>query len=523
VLYGWVIMWALMYRDCTVALMKHEVWDTLVFVTGMAPLLLAMLVNGGFLFLTIIGLPIIGAVYVRKRNALVPDDARIFTGRHFRLLGKRALKSVGIKLKETTLADGKVGGAATKILLMRKDGKTLEMISGALLASDANQSDAVQAVKQVIESSINARATDIHVEPTANALNIRFRIDGILHPLPPYPAALGPSMVSVIKVLSDMNIAEKRRPQDGTFTGQLDNKDLDFRVATSATVYGETMSLRILDRNRELITLDKLGMDPKMRARFQQLVNGPHGMIVVSGPTGAGKTTTLYAALMELDAFQKNIMTIEDPIEYSVNNITQMSLNPKAGITFASALRSILRQDPNVIMVGEIRDAETARVAMQAAMTGHMVLTTLHANDTVISLFRLLDLGVEQYLISSSLACILAQRLVRILCTQCRAPYEPRADFLPKIGLKPNPNQPVYFYKAVGCPACNGTGYYGRTGVFEMLAPNDRIREIVRTNPSEKLIRDEARKIGLRTLMEDGVGKVVQGATSLKELQRVTK
>ncbi len=318
-----------------------------------------------------------------------------------------------------------------------------------------------------------------------------------------------------------MDIAERRKSQDGTFSGKLGDRVMDFRSATSSSVHGETMSIRILDRDRDLIRLERLGMDPRARAMFTRIINAPHGMLSVSGPTGSGKTTTLYAALSEIDAYQKNILTIENPIEYRLDNITQTSVNPKAGITFAGAMRSMLRQDPDVIMVGEIRDAETARTALQAAMTGHFVFTTLHANDAVTSLFRLLDLGVEPYLISSALTAVMAQRLLRLLCKACRVPYVPKPEFVKKIGL--DPSKVTHFYKAQGCELCQGTGYMGRTGIFELLVINDMLRDLIRENPSIRLIKEEAKAAGLVSLQEAGLQKVVRGETSLKELIRVTK
>ncbi len=407
----------------------------------------------------------------------------------------------------------------TSIILTRKDGQPLDAIE-----TDSQRhtpSEALVTVNRILETAVRARATDIHIEPTGEQLNIRLRIDGILHELPPYPLHLGERMVTVVKVLADMDITEKRKPLDGAFAGKLDGRDLDFRVASSGTVHGQTMSIRILDRSRDVITLDKLGMAPKQKAAFQQIISAPHGMIIVSGPTGAGKSTTLYAALLELDVHEKNIMTIEDPIEYSLESIQQTAINTKAGITFAGTLRSIMRQDPNVIMLGEIRDAETARIAMQASMTGHLVMTTIHANNSVISLFRLIDLGVEAYLVASSVSCVLAQRLVRVLCNQCRAPYMPKDKLIRKLGLPTD--KPIYFYKAVGCPTCQGTGYYGRTGIFEMLIVNDNIREMFREKPSTTAIKEEARASGMRTLQQDGMSKVIQGSTSLKELIRVTR
>ena len=515
----WVGTMGFVSRDTGELYLNQKAWNALSLAVGGVFLLLTFLLHALFLIPRFLGVLTVLIVYVVRRNRAVPEERKIFTPEHLSHVFRRTLAKLGIKIREP------VGAAAAqptevRIVLTRKDGQTIDAVSDGVRGTPA-QSEAVLAVKQIIEAAVRARATDVHIEPGSDEVNIRFRIDGILHPINPYPAHLGPPMVSVVKVLSDMDIAEKRKPQDGAFSGELDGRPLDFRAATSATVHGETLAVRILDRSRDLITLDQLGMSPRVRARFHAAINAPHGMVIVCGPTGAGKTTTLYAALMEMDVYQKNIMTIEDPIEYRLDNISQTAVNPKAGITFAGMLRSILRQDPNVIMVGEVRDAETARVALQAAMTGHLVLTTLHANDTVISLFRLLDLGVEPYLIASSLASILAQRLVRKLCAYCRVAYQPNPDSLAKMGVKVKEGQVLY--KARGCQACQGTGYFGRTGIFELLEMTDPVRDMVRESPSIQAIKAEARKAGMRTLQEDGLLKVLQGVTSMKELVRVTK
>lgn len=515
----WIVLLGFVNQDSAVLRMNQKMWNTIAFITGLFFFSLALVVHGAFIILGIIGVITIGVVYVILRNKTVREEQRIFTQKHLSKVFWRAMWKIGIKRQIETSGGGGERDEP-QIVLMRKDGRTIEAVSEQ---ATNEPSEAVYTLKQVLESAIRSRATDIHIEPGEKDLIIRFRVDGVLHALPAYPSELGPPVVSVAKVLADMDISERRRPQDGAFSGSLDGRSLDFRVATSGTVHGETMSIRILDRNRDLIGLEELGMNQKMVERFRKVINAPHGMIIVAGPTGAGKTTTLYAALQEMDVYQKNIMTIEDPIEYRLDNIQQMAVNPKSGITFASALRSLLRQDPNVIMVGEIRDAETARVALQAAMTGHLVMTTIHANDSVVSLFRLLDLGVEPYLIASSLSCIVSQRLVRVLCEQCKVPYQPKPEFLAKFGIKSTPENPHYLYKAQGCEVCQGTGYYGRVGIFEMLIMTDSIREMVREKPSVQQVRAEAKKSGLRSLQDEGMIKVIKGITSIKELTRVTK
>jgi len=493
-------------------------WCSLVMAAGFAGALLMLLVSVGFVFPALLGLGAIFGTYVWKRNQAVPPEQRILTRQHLNYVARLIAERLHLRGAAGAVIQKRAGTDQTEIVLLRKDGTPLEKLTGT--EQQAQPSEAVIAIKELIESGVLSRATDIHLEPKERELQARFRIDGILHNVPSYPTELAGPMMSCVKVLADMNIAERRKHQDGTFMGRLGKHTLDFRVSTAPSVHGETMVIRILDRSVGLIRLAKLGLSAEALAAIRRIINYPHGMLIVSGPTGSGKTTTLYAMISEIDAYQKNIITIEDPIEYRLDNVTQTAINPKAGITFANALRSSLRQDPDVIMVGEIRDAETARVALQAAMTGHFVFTTLHANDAVTSLFRLLDLGIEPYLISSSLAAVINQRLVRVLCPQCKVPYEPKPEFLRKLGIRPTPE--LRFYKAQGCEECQGTGYRGRTGVFTLFELNDKVKELIRTNPSVQLIKAEARKAGLRRLQEEGLRKVIQGITSLKEVLRAT-
>ena len=493
-------------------------WASLLMGAGVAGTLLMLLVNVAFIFVATASVAAIFSIYVYQRNMRLPEEQRVLTKRHIIYVLRNLASRLKIG-KGGAMAASEAKGDSTEIVLLRKDGESLERLSKGLNA--VQTSDAVIAVKELIESAVLSRATDIHLEPKQSELNARFRIDGTLHNVPSYPPELAAPMLSGVKVLAEMDIAEKRRPQDGTFMGKLAGRTLDFRVATTPSVHGETMAIRILDRSAGLIGLDKLGLLPKTLARVVHIINAPHGMLIVCGPTGSGKSTTLYAMLGNLDAYQKNIVTVENPIEYRLDNITQTQVNPKAGVTFPSAMRSFLRQDPDIILVGEIRDAETARVASQAAMTGHFVLTTLHANDATTSLFRLLDLGVEPYLIASSLNAVLGQRLARVLCTQCKIPYPPQPAFLRKIGVKPSAE--AVFYKAQGCEECQGTGYRGRKGIFDLFEINDSIRELIRTNPSFQLIKQEARNLGWRTLQETGLTMVINGETSIKELVRVTK
>jgi general secretion pathway protein E len=322
-----------------------------------------------------------------------------------------------------------------------------------------------------------------------------------------------------------MDITERRKPQDGSFRAETEGRQIDFRVATQGVQFGEKMSLRILDQGSSVKTLPSLGLRKQLMEQVAEIVHQPHGMFLSCGPTGAGKSTTLYAALQEIDSLENNIITIEDPVEYKMANVTQIEINTKAGQTFAGSLRSILRQDPDVVLVGEIRDSETAKIACQASTTGHMVFSTLHANDTVTALFRLIDLGVEPFLIASSLSAILGQRLVRKLCEDCRQPYRPDVELLHQLGLPAEKVDKFYRPPKSGnaCPTCSGMGYMGRMGVFELLVLTDRLRDMIRENPNLAAIKAEARKNGMLYMIEEGLRLVVKGTTSLEELRRVAK
>ncbi len=515
----WIVILDWIGRDSERLDLRHRFWCTLVAAVGAAGMALILLVHIAFVFTSILGLVAVMAIYVWKRNLSLPSEQQVFTRAHLNYMARGIYARLHLRGSKGAVIQSRSGHEdTTTVELLRKDGTSLEKLTSSRSTSG---SEAVVSIKELVESAILSRATDIHLEPKENELQARFRIDGILHNVPSYAAELASPMISCVKVLSDMDIAEKRKPLDGSFMGRLSGRTLDFRVATAPSVHGETMAIRILDRDAGLIRLEKLGLLSDHIELARKIIQFPHGMLIVSGPTGAGKSTTLYAMLSEIDAYQKNIITIEDPIEYRLDNVTQQPINPKAGVTFASALRSILRQDPDVIMVGEIRDAETARVACQAAMTGHFVFTTLHANDSVTSLFRLLDLGVEPYFIASSLSAVLAQRLCRVLCPACKEAYVPEPAFFKSIGLPPG--KEIQLYKSVGCEECQGTGYRGRIGIFELLDVTDPIKDLLRSNPGVQVITAEAKKSGFRKLHEDGLAKVIKGQTSVKELLRVTR
>ncbi len=376
-----------------------------------------------------------------------------------------------------------------------------------------------QSLDLLIAQAVRDRASDVHLEPQEDRLRIRYRIDGILHDMFSLPLTGCAPLVSRVKILAGMNIAEKRRPQDGQFSIEVEDRDIDIRAATMETACGERVTLRILDKSLSLFTLPELGFLADALQKYRAMLNSPFGMILVGGPTGSGKTTTLYASINQLDANERNILTVEDPIEYRFMGINQTQVNPKAGITFASGLRAILRHDPDVILVGEIRDKDTALTAVQAALTGHLVLSSIHANDAVSVLFRLRDLGAEPYLISSTLVGIVAQRMVRRICTHCRAPSQPSIE--EQIAYEEEmKEQPATFYSGAGCNLCANTGYRGRAGLFELLVMSEEIRRMLLSNTSAGDIRAEALKEGMVTMKRDGMLKVKEGITSVSEVLR---
>ncbi|MFH1857473.1 MAG: type II secretion system ATPase GspE [Candidatus Omnitrophota bacterium] len=382
----------------------------------------------------------------------------------------------------------------------------------------------IQMVNLLIEQAVRDRASDIHIEPETDSLRIRYRIDGILHEVPAPPKALERAIVSRIKVLSKMDIAERRIPQDGRFRIHVDNKEIDLRVSTIPTHHGENVVMRLLDTATVLISLEELGFPHQTYEIFKDLIHRPHGIILVTGPTGSGKTTTLYACLNKISSLEKNIITIEDPIEYEMQVIRQMQVNPKIGLTFANGLRSILRQDPDIIMVGEIRDVETAEMAVQASLTGHLVLSTLHTNDVAGALTRLVDMGVEPFLISSTVIGVMAQRLVRLICTQCKTSYTPSPELLKELNISvPKQGEKLLLYRGAGCRFCKETGYKGRTAIFELMMMDEETRELVVQKAASPTIKDAACRRGMRLLREDGLAKAFSGATTIEEVLRVTQ
>ena len=385
----------------------------------------------------------------------------------------------------------------------------------------ANQPPVVRYVNLMVRDAYDSAASDIHLEATRSGLSARFRLDGVLVPAPEPPRQLHHAVVSRLKLLAELDIAERRRPQDGRIRVRLEDRELDLRVSTVPTVFGESVVLRLLDRGGRPVALSELGMPPTLLDEVSRLTHRPHGIVLVTGPTGSGKTTTLYAALQGRDASTEKIITVEDPVEYQLPGITQVPVHRQAGVSFATALRAILRQDPDVVMVGEMRDQETADVAVQAAMTGHLVFSTLHTNDTLGAIPRLVDLGIPEYLVAATVEGVLAQRLVRRLCSQCLERYQPDPTHVAALAGRTIAQESLM--RGAGCSACRGTGFRGRIGIFELLVMNDALKDAV----TKRLPRNEFREIaigaGLATLRADGWAKVQAGLTTVEEVFRVVQ
>ncbi|MCM8822804.1 MAG: GspE/PulE family protein [Candidatus Omnitrophica bacterium] len=386
----------------------------------------------------------------------------------------------------------------------------------------ANQAPIIRLVNQVFYRAILMRASDIHLQSLENTLKIRYRIDGMLHDILALPAKYQPAVISRVKIISDLDIAEKRIPQDGRTSIRVEDKQIDVRVSIIPTFFGESAVLRLLDQSTYNFGLNELGFSPDDLIKFDRLIHYDHGIILLTGPTGSGKTTTLYAALSRINNPHIHIITLEDPVEYQLDGINQIQINPKVGLTFANGLRSILRHDPNVIMVGEIRDRETAEMAIQASLTGHLVFSTLHTNDSTSSITRLLDMGIEPYLIASSVIGIIAQRLVRLNCSKCSQSIVYPDGLLKEIGLEPSGGH-YHFKEGKGCEVCLNTGYHRRTGIFEFLEIDDEIRNLIMRQVSAGEIRQHCLRKGLRTLRMDGARKVAEGLTTISEVLRVTQ
>jgi general secretion pathway protein E len=554
VYFAWLRTSWWVHRDCQTMKLPAEMWNPILLGCGIAGLLsvwIFPLFVLGFLVLVVLYLAPTLA-YVSVRNEKATEEQRVLTPQHLHKLIRSWLRLDPPEPEET----------GERVIPVRFIGKTANAKEEDVRRVARLQgSKGYRAALELIGDALERRATDIHLEPTKDEMIVRFRIDGIMEQSSPFARPTGDAVINIFKVLADLDITEKRKPQDGSFSAEVfgsleptppkkprkeDDEDeateepkapaptrrqIDFRVATAGSVIGEKMVMRILDPTRQVASLTHIGMREPMRKLIRSIVTQPHGLFIVCGPTGAGKSTTLYACLSEIDRYQKNVITIENPVEYHIDNVTQIEVNPKAGKTFASELRSILRQDPDVIYIGEIRDQETAEIACQAAQTGHMVFTTLHANDTVTALARLIDLGVQPFMVANAVTAVLGQRLVRVLCTNCKQRYKPNADLLRKANLPADKIK--YFFRPPEqqngdeeddegrCKFCGGTGYRGRTGVFEMLEITDSIRDMIRENPNFNAIKQEAVKQGMKYLQEDGLRQVIEGRTSIQELLRV--
>ena len=463
-------------------------------------------------------------------NVFALDDIRLITGYEI----EPVLASLDDIMAVQKTGNGDAMNGDIQNALQELDGgagltgaSEQESLAGAGMDEDvgatvsADDAPIIRVVNVVIHQAIRDRASDIHIEPDRRNVRIRYRIDGVLHEVMQIPKYVHAPLVSRIKIMADMNIAERRLPLDGRIHVRAENRAFDLRVSTLPTIFGEKAVMRILDQSSILIGLPKLGLFPETQADLESLVVQPNGMVLSTGPTGSGKTTTQYAVLNKINSVEKNITTIEDPVEYQLPGINQVQVNRKAGLTFSNAMRHYVRQDPDIIMIGEIRDLETAEVAIQAALTGHLVLSTLHTNDAPSAVTRLVDMGVEPFLISASVIGVLAQRLARRICPHCKEAYRPPAEALARVGFKVGGDTEVLFHRGRGCDHCFQTGYHGRVGIFEMMTANEEIQDLVVKRAPLSEVRQAALANGMKTLKQDGFQKVVEGITTIEEVMRV--
>ena len=396
-----------------------------------------------------------------------------------------------------------------------------EDISIEHLRELSEEAPVIKLANLIISRGIGDGGSDIHIEPAKDFVRVRLRVDGMLSEIMRIPKKVQASLISRVKIMAEMDIATKRTPQDGRIGATIDGRQFDFRVSTLPSVFGEKIVMRILDKSSVSVGLHKLGMLPETLEKFEGLISRTYGIILVTGPTGSGKSTTLYSVLSKLNSGEKNILTIEDPVEYELEGLTQVQINNRAGLTFASGLRTMLRQDPDIAMIGEIRDAETATIATEAALTGHLVLSTLHTNDAPGAMTRMIDMGIEPFLIASSVIGVLAQRLVRVVCPKCKEQYTPPRDAVGRLGIEIEGEAKITFYRGRGCDHCHGSGYKGRLGVYELMLITDRVRDLVLQKSSSHVIREAAIDGGMKTLKDDAVAKILLGQTTLEECLRV--
>ena len=450
------------------------------------------------------------------------NPADVFALDDIRSISGQDVKPVMAEASQLQRAIDKVWSSkAEDIMKMATDTAEDEDDSIVNVREAAEDAPVVQFVNELITRGVSERASDIHLEPGDTELRIRYRIDGVLQDVMRVPRAIQPAVVSRIKIMGDVNIAERRLPQDGRISVPISGRRVDLRLVTLPTEQGEALVIRILDRSAGLVTVKDLGFLPENEERFEYCYRKPWGAVLVTGPTGSGKSTTLYATLGELNDPKRSIITVEDPIEYHMNGIKQVQVNRKAGLTFANALRSILRADPDIVLVGEIRDRETATIAVEAALTGHLVLSTLHTNDAASTPARMLDMGVEPFLVTSAVTCVVAQRLTRRLCDKCKEPYEPTTEELTSVGWNGKGIDGPTFFRAVGCGSCSSSGYRGRFAVHEVLQMTEEVAALVLKRASTPEVKEAAVSQGMLTLREDGLRKVAAGQTSIEELLRV--
>ncbi len=460
----------------------------------------------------------LGVAVADPMDVITLDNLRILTGKNIMIY--LAMKSeinalldqmFGVFGPKGTLAEmAKEAGDRAEPLVIEGEEEKADLDKVVAQAGDTR---VVQLVNQIIRQAIEEKASDIHIEPMDDIVNLRFRIDGVLHEKPPPTRTLAAPIVSRIKILAKLNVAERRLPQDGSFVVKHKDQAVDMRVATCPTVFGEKVVLRILNKQAVELSIAKLGMHPKQQEDFVRAANYPHGLIFLTGPTGSGKTTTLYSILKEIQSPEVNIMTIEDPVEYKVRGINQVQMKPQIGLNFASALRSFLRLDPDVILVGEVRDHETAELCIRASLTGHLVLSTLHTNDALSAVARLKDLGIEPFLVSSTLVLVAAQRLVRVLCPSCKEPYTPDRVYLEGLGFP----YAETLYKAKGCAKCANTGYKGRKAIYEVVPVNDKLRSAIQQGETFVTLKQIVKDCGVMSMREAGFLKVQDGTTSMEE------
>lgn len=464
-------------------------------------------------------------VLIDPLNAQPVEELRFALGRDIHLM-------VAPPSKVRAMIDEYYGSAATSlddVLSQLGDSAELTLREGneeefnaQAAAQEANAAPIIRFVDLILDKAIAARASDIHFEPFETEFKIRYRVDGALYEMDPPPRHLALPVISRVKVMSNLNIAERRLPQDGRIQRVVNGKQIDLRVSTLPTAFGESVVLRVLDRSSVNLDLESLGMPEYIYNYILEVIEKPNGIFIVTGPTGSGKTTTLYSCLRKINTIDTKLLTAEDPVEYEIDGIIQVPINDAIGMTFGRILRAFLRQDPDRILVGETRDTETAQIAIQASLTGHLVFTTLHTNDSTGAVTRLMDMGVEPFLISASLECVLAQRLIRRICTSCRTPYEPTEQVLQSLGLSVHDIGDKNFYFGKGCDVCNNTGYKGRKGIYELLKISDPLREMINDRAPGVLMRQKAIELGMTTLREDGLRSIYDGLTTIEEVVKYT-